>query len=125
LQDGLDAVNLQHRIPLCPRCKNPLHSVFVKTIGGRDYVYATHKGARHVCYLGPAGRYCYAERLLKLDLTGLNFADYISIMLNAFMRALASSNSEAQRRKLEEAVIEMARQLGLDAVNLQHLEARA
>ena len=81
------------RVMICPRCRLPFRTVYVKVRGGREYLYAYHRlnGKSKFCYLGPAGKYVNVEKLLDLDLAGLNFADYIEIMERAFDKALEIS----------------------------------
>ena len=87
------------RVMICPRCRLPFRAVYVKVRGGREYLYAYHRlnGKSKFCYLGPAGKYVNVEKLLDLDLAGLNFADYIEIMERAFDKALEISIRDSEK----------------------------
>ena len=123
---GEEAVNLQPRgIPLCPRCRQPVKRFIVREVNGREYVYAVHEKRRQ-CYLGAAGKYRYVEDLLRLDLTGLTFADYIEIMRRAFDKALETAfRNPSQLKQLEAEIGRMLSELRPERiVNLQTLEVK-
>ena len=117
-----EAVNLQPRgIPLCPRCRQPVKRFIIRKVNGREYVYASH--GKRWCYLGAAGKYRYVERLLKLDLTGLTFADYIEIMRRAFNKALETAFRNPSQLKQLQAEIEKM-QIELRPELIVNLQAR-
>jgi len=95
------------RVLVCPRCRQPLKTIYVKVRRGREYLYGYH-GNQRFCYLGVAGKYTYVERLLELDLAGLTFADYIEIMRRAFDKALDSAfRNPAQIQQLQAELLNM------------------
>ena len=104
------------RVLVCPRCRQPLKSIYVKVRRGREYLYGYH-GNQRFCYLGAAGRYSYVERLLELDLAGLTFADYIEIMRRAYDKALDSaSRNPAQMKQLRTELLKMISDIQLEGV---------
>lgn len=70
----------------CPRCSMKYNYLRTVTRGDRQYLYAIHyykelgKRKARSCYLGPTGEYAHAEKLLNLNLTGLQGLDYIAII---------------------------------------------
>ena len=114
----------------CPRCKAEVRSLYVKVYGGREYLYAYHRfnGKSKWCYLGPAGKYIHAEKLLELDLAGLNFADYLEIMERAFDKALEISlQDRAKYQTLRAKLLQMLESLEPEKVlvNLPKASAQA
>lgn len=95
---------------VCPRCGISYSYIERKKVGSRVYIYAVHYTrvgrVRRVrrCYLGPADRYIYVERIHMLFvLTNLAAQNYIQLAASAIRRTIeALGRSELNVKELRE-----------------------
>jgi hypothetical protein len=107
---------------VCPRCGLEVDYISEERRGSRVYVYAVHyikTGKRKrvkKCYLGPADKYEYAERLVQLDLTNVLDLDFMRIVERAVENFINSAKS-ADSRELHK-YISAAEEMSVKLVEL-------
>jgi hypothetical protein len=99
-------------IELCPHCGLPVEYISEERRGERVYLYAVHYvrvGRRKrvkKCYLGPADKYEYVERFVKLDLTNILDLDFMRVVERAvenFINAARVTNSKELQKYISVA----------------------